>query len=188
MSNTVNQAQEKPRPMSRIKLKRNLPFLLAAGFALSACVSNPPKGEDSSSSIAEKTSINKSKGIPPGMNTNGEVVNSSEVEGGHGKSLKGIGGWEGEVTGKPFRHSKFTKLKIGMPMKQVTDLIGKPTDQGTYVTGKAWIPFYFGSDRYRHELVYKNQGRLIFAGGSVGDFSSGHLVWIIYNRNEPSFR
>ena len=97
-------------------------------------------------------------------------------------------GWEGEITGKAAPNSKFSRLQIGMSMRQVTDIAGQPSDQGAYVTGKAWIPFYFGSDRYRHEMVYKGQGRLIFAGGSVGDYTSGHLIWIIHNANEPAYR
>ena len=42
-------------------------------------------------------------------------------------------------------------------------------DMGTYVTGTAWIPFYFGSDRQRYEMIYGGPGRLIFAGGNVGE-------------------
>lgn len=102
--------------------------------------------------------------------------------------VKGVGDWEGDITGKPAAGSRFRGLQIGMPMRQVTDLVGQPTDQGAYVTGKAWIPFYFGSDRYRHELVYKGQGRLIFAGGSAGDWANGHLIWIIHNAAEPGYR
>lgn len=102
--------------------------------------------------------------------------------------VKGINDWEGDITGKPGAGSRFTRLTIGMGMRQVTDIAGQPTDQGAYVTGKAWIPFYFGSDRYRHELVYKGQGRLIFAGGSAGDWSNGHLIWIIHNAAEPGYR
>ena len=52
----------------------------------------------------------------------------------------------------PVANSKFSKLQIGMSIKQVTDLTGEPTDQGAYVTGKAFIPFFFGADRYRREL------------------------------------
>ena len=104
------------------------------------------------------------------------------------QTVKGINDWEGEISGKPAPGSKFTKLKIGMSLKQVTDLIGQPNDQGAYMTGKAWIPFYYGSDRYRHEMVYKSQGRLIFAGGSVGDYSSGHLTSIIHNVQESGYR
>jgi hypothetical protein len=126
--------------------------------------------------------------IGPGMNDKGEVVDSKKVEAGYGQKVKGLGDWEGEITGKPAPGSKFTQLQIGMPMRQVMDLAGQPSDQGAYVTGKAWIPFYFGSDRYRHELIYKGMGRLIFAGGGAGDWSSGHLIWIIHNANEPQYR
>ena len=89
----------------------------------------------------------------PGMNANGEVVDSSKVKAGYGQNLKGIGDWEGEITGKPAANSKLSKLQIGMSMRQSIDLAGSPTDQGAYVTGKAWIPFYFGSDRHRYEMV-----------------------------------
>jgi hypothetical protein len=102
--------------------------------------------------------------------------------------VKGINDWEGDITGKPASNSRFTQLTIGMGMRQVTDIVGPPTDQGAYITGKAFIPFYFGSDRYRHEMAYKGQGRLIFAGGSRGDFSSGHLIWIIHNAAESGYR
>ena len=102
--------------------------------------------------------------------------------------VKGLNDWEGDITGKPAANSRFTKLTIGMGMRQAIDIAGQPTDQGAYVTGKAWIPFYFGSDRYRHEMAYKGQGRLIFAGGSAGDFTSGNLIWIIHNAAETGYR
>jgi hypothetical protein len=95
---------------------------------------------------------------------------------------------KGEIVGTPAKNSKFTKLRMGMGMKQVTDLIGPPTDQGAYVTGMAFIPFYFGSDRYRHELVYKGQGRLVFEGGSVGNLGAGRLIRITHNAKEPGSR
>jgi hypothetical protein len=122
------------------------------------------------------------------MNDKGEVVDSSKVEAGHGQQVKGIGDWQGEITGKPGPGSKFTKLQIGMGMKQVTDLAGPPTDQGAYITGKAFIPWYFGSDKHRFEMVFKGQGRLIFASSGGFDFSSGNLIWIIHNPNEPGYR
>ena len=137
---------------------------------------------------APQASAPAKAGPASGMNDKGEVVDSSKVSAGSGTRVKGIGNWEGEVTGKPARNSKFTKLQIGMSMKQATDIAGQPTDSGAYVTGKAWIPFYFGSDRHRYEMVYKNQGRLIFAGGSLGDFTGGNLIWIIHNGNEPGYR
>ncbi len=122
------------------------------------------------------------------MNDKGEVVDSSKVQGGSGQKVKGLNNWEGEITGKPGPTSQFTKLEIGMSMRQVVDLVGQPTDQGAYITGKSFIPFYFGADRHRFEMVYKNQGRLIFAGGSLGNFTGGNLVWIIHNGNEGGYR
>ena len=106
------------------------------------------------------------------------------------RRVKGINDWEGDITGKPGPGSRFGQLQIGMPMRQVTDLVGSPTDQGAYVTGKAFIPFYYGGDRYRHELVYKGQGRLIFAGGNGwrGSYGSGNLIWIIHNAAESGYR
>ncbi len=137
---------------------------------------------------SESTATAPAKGPGPGLNVNGEVVDSSKVEAGYSKKIKGMGDWEGEITGKPAANSKLSKLQIGMPMQQVVNLVGQPTDQGAYMTAKAWIPFYFGSDRHRYEMVYKGQGRLIFAGGSVGNYSSGNLIWIIHNATEPGKR
>ncbi|MFT3734823.1 MAG: hypothetical protein QM776_07340 [Rhodocyclaceae bacterium] len=115
--------------------------------------------------------------------------NSSKVESGHGTKVK-VGEVEGEITGKPARNTKFGRLKIGMKLNEVTKLIGQPSDQGTYVTGKAFVPFYFGGDRYRYELVYKGQGRLIFAGeGGFGwSWGNGTLIWVIHNGKEPGTR
>ena len=95
---------------------------------------------------------------------------------------------QGEVVGTPAPGSKFNKVQFGMGMKQVTDLVGQPTDQGAYVTGKAFIPFHFGGDTYRHELLYKGVGRLVFAGGSFGNYGNSKLIRIIHNANESGYR
>jgi hypothetical protein len=115
------------------------------------------------------------------------VVDPKKVEAGYGQTVKGINDWEGEITGKPAPGSKFGQLQIGMSWGQVQGLLGVPSDQGSYITGKAFIPFFFGSDRYRHELVYKGQGRLVFAG-SAGFDMNAHLVWIIHSANETGVR
>jgi len=150
-------------------------FAIAVTLAGACAQTRPPSAEPKS-------------GIGPGMNANGQVVDSSKVEAGYGRKVKRINNWEGEITGKPGAKSRFTKLQIGMPMQQVVNLIGQPSDQGAYVTGKAWIPFYFGADRHRYEMVYKSQGRLIFAGGSLGNFTGGNLIWIIHNAAEAGHR
>jgi hypothetical protein len=126
--------------------------------------------------------------IGPGMNANGEVIDATKVESGYGQKVKGINDFEGEVTGIAVPNGKFSQLQIGMGIRQAMDIAGPPTDQGAYITGKAFIPFYFGSDRSRFELVYKGQGRLIFAGGSVGNLSGGNLIWIINSATETGYR
>ena len=104
----------------------------------------------------------------------------------NGTKVAGINGKEGEVVGKPAKNSKFTSLKMGMGMKQVTDIAGTPNDQGAYITGKAFIPFYFGDDKHRFEMAYKGQGRLIFAGQAFG--SGAYLIKIVHDSNDTGYR
>lgn len=173
-----------------------LAALLATAAVTSGCITMPGsnKSADSAGSAGSSTSSSQPAAQPakskvgPGMNEAGQVVDSSKVEAGYGQKVKGLGDWEGEITGKPAAGSKFSKLQIGMSMRQVTDLVGRPTDEGAYMTGKAWIPFYWGSDRHRYEMVYKGQGRLVFAGGSLGDYTGGNLIWIIHSSTEGGYR
>ena len=126
-------------------------------------------------------------GVGPGMNKAGEVVDSSAVEQGWGEEVKGLKDWEGEITGIPAPGTGFAGLQIGMPMKQARDIVGvEPTDEGAYVTGKAFIPFYFGGDKHRYELAYKGMGRLVFAGKETG--TGGNLIWIIHNKDDSGYR
>ena len=165
--------------------------LATAALLLAGCVTMPGSKSDSSTASQPASSTAAApaaKGPKPGMNDRGEVVDPTKIESGSGQTVKGINDWEGEIVGRPVPGSKFTQLKIGMSMKQVTDLVGQPTDQGAYMTGKAWIPFYFGSDRHRFELLYKGVGRLIFAGGNLGNLSGGNLIWIIHSANETGYR
>ena len=128
------------------------------------------------------------KGPAPGMNAQGVVIDAEKIEAGSGATVQGINDWEGEITGKPFPGAKFAKLKIGMSRAQVDDLIGKPTDEGAYISGKAFIPFYFGSDRVRFQLAYKGQGRLVVASDAgFGTTAGGHLTWIIYGPTESGY-
>jgi hypothetical protein len=127
-------------------------------------------------------------GAKPGMDAQGNVIDSAKVEAGSGRTVKGLNDQEGEIFGNPAANSKFAKLQIGMGVRQATDIAGQPTDQGAYITGKAFIPFYFGGDKHRFEMAYKGQGRLVFAGGGMGDFTNGYLIRIIHNPNESGYR
>ena len=77
--------------------------------------------------------------------------------------------------------SKFSKLKLEMSTSQIYDRIGQPTDSKTYETGKRWIPFYYGSDTRRTELIYKNEGRLTIGG-------NGLLIAITVDASEDGYR
>lgn len=147
-----------------------------------------------------QTSSTTSAAIGAGMNANGAVVDSSKVSEGYGKKVTGRGDWTGEILGIPASGSKFRNLEIGMSVAQVARILGAPTDQGAYITGQAFNPFHFGTGKSRYEMVYKNQGRLIFdspspfsfntsmGGAANGAFGVGNLVWIIHNSKEPGFR
>ncbi len=80
--------------------------------------------------------------------------------------------------------SPLAKVQVGMSEREVLNLLGPPTDENAYVTGKAFIPWYFGRDRWRKAYFYKGLGRVVFAGG--GGFSgSAHVSRVEYDPNEP---
>ena len=157
--------------------------VLMAAVALGGCGSTPSASSGSSPAAAPS-----GPKIGPGMDASGNVVDSKKVEAGYGEKIKGLDDWEGEITGHPAPGSKFGPLKIGMSASQVVSLVGQPNDQGSYITGKAFIPFYFGSDKWRYELVYKGQGRLIFASSAGYAFGEMHLIWIIHSASESGTR
>ena len=178
--------------MSLITKSLSLPAALAAAWLATGCISLGGTKSDTAAAPAASPAPAAAAApagpkIGPGMNAAGEVVDVKKVESGFGQKVKGIEDWEGEITGRPAPGTKFNQLKIGMSAKQVMDIVGQPTDQGAYVTGKAFIPFYFGSDRYRYEMAYKGQGRLIFAGSSGFD-SNAHLIWIIHAASDTGYR
>jgi hypothetical protein len=174
------------------KTPLQLPAALAAAWLATGCISlGGTKSESAAAPAAAPAPTAvvapSAPKIGPGMNAAGEVVDVKKVESGYGQKVKGLNDWEGEITGKPAPGTKFTQLKIGMSAKQAMDIVGQPTDQGAYITGKAFIPFFFGSDRYRYEMAFKGQGRLIFAGSSGFD-SNAHLIWIIHAANDSGYR
>lgn len=82
------------------------------------------------------------------------------------------GSYTGEIIGTPAAGSKFSKLLIGMELNEVQKIIGRfPDETHSYESGKRWIPFYFGNDARRVQMLYKGEGCLVFTGG--GAFASG---------------
>lgn len=66
----------------------------------------------------------------------------------------------------PPANSKLAKIQEGMTEPQVSAILGVPDDSHAYVTGKAFIPYYFGPDQSRFACYYRGQGRVIFSGGN----------------------
>lgn len=124
---------------------------------------------------------------PYDISNNKPVTDSAQAQSGQGTQVKGERDWQGEISGVPGAGTTFTRLRIGMSRQQAMDLAGAPTDQGAYVTGKAFIPFYFGSDKSRWEMSYKGKGRLIFSQ-NAGFGSDYYLTWIIHNDRDSGYR
>jgi hypothetical protein len=84
----------------------------------------------------------------------------------------------------PPASSPLAKVQVGMSAGEVEALLGPPTQENAYVTGKAFIPFYYGSDRTRRAYFYKGLGRVVFAG-SGGWVGANHKVTRVeYDPNE----
>ncbi len=77
------------------------------------------------------------------------------------------------------------RIQPGMRIREVMDLIGRPTDVSGYVTGKAFIPFYAGDDATRRILYYKGMGRVIMSGGGIS--GPGQVLDVEYDPNEPGY-
>jgi hypothetical protein len=58
----------------------------------------------------------------------------------------------------------FGLVKEGMSMQEVDDILGSPTNQTTYMTGKQFQPFNFGAkDVQRTKYLYKGVGHIVFS-------------------------
>jgi hypothetical protein len=96
---------------------------------------------------------------------------------------------EAVIVGNPPADSPFGKLKIGMSYEEVIAIVGKPTNQHDFCTGKHRIPFYFGDDRARTEAFFKGMGKLDFHGAEGGFFGRCGmqkilgLIYIEYDAN-----
>lgn len=106
------------------------------------------------------------------------------TEAGKPRMMKSVDGtFEGEVYGNIPPNSKWAKLQIGMQQPQVERILGGTSAEvRTHPTGKAFIPFYYGTDRYRYEVVYRGQGSVSYTGGSWGA-GAGVLMMINYDPN-----
>ena len=79
--------------------------------------------------------------------------------------------------------SPLAKIELGMNDTQVRNAIGNPDNSKSYMTGKAWIPFYFGPDTTRSDWMYTGVGRVVF---SRNQYSGGlKVIKLLHNPSEP---
>lgn len=78
--------------------------------------------------------------------------------------------------------STMAKVQVGMNDTDVRKILGEPDNANGYITGKAFIPWYFGSDTSRTDWLYKGKGRVVFSRNRY----SGNLqvVRVDYNPSE----
>lgn len=95
-----------------------------------------------------------------------------------------VGHEDDAVIGVAAADSGFSRLTIGMDMQRTQDIMGRVPDRfHTYESGKRWIPFYFGTDARRMQVLYKGEGCLIFTGGNAWGGGGGELIQV---ENDPS--
>lgn len=77
----------------------------------------------------------------------------------------------------------FSKVTVGMNDTDVRKILGEPDNANAYMTGKAFIPFYYGPDTSRTDWMYKGKGRIVFSRNTY----SGALkvIRVMYNPSEP---
>ncbi|KQU83511.1 hypothetical protein ASC78_12730 [Variovorax sp. Root318D1] len=78
---------------------------------------------------------------------------------------------ERTVVGQPVPGTAIAQLRISMSYADALKVMGKPNAETVNNTGKAWIPTFNGTDRWRHYLAYKGQGVLVFAGAAGGEIA-----------------
>lgn len=78
--------------------------------------------------------------------------------------------------------SDLAEIEVGMSDAEVRKILGDPDDANAYMTGKAWIPFYYGPDTHRSDWMYKGKGRVVFSRNRW----SGALkvIRVMYNPGE----
>lgn len=80
--------------------------------------------------------------------------------------------------------SPLSKIQLGMTKRQVSDILGHASDENSYMTGKVFIPFYFGNDARRTCWYYKGMGRVVFADGNAFGGGGSEVVRVDYDPAE----
>jgi type IV pilus biogenesis protein CpaD/CtpE len=84
----------------------------------------------------------------------------------------------------PPADSPLSKVQAGMSARQVHAILGEPDNVNAYLTGKSWIPFYFGGDTARTDWMYKGMGRVVFSRNQWS--GAVKVIHTIYNPSETA--
>jgi len=84
----------------------------------------------------------------------------------------------------PPGNSPLAKIALGMSKTQVKQLVGAPSAESGHVTGKAFIPLYFGDDAHRTTYYYKGVGRVVFSDGNVFGGGGTEVIDVDYDSGE----
>lgn len=119
-----------------------------------------------------------------GGNGSGGAAPAAAAAKGSSRTVPSIdSSFDGEMIGTPAAGSRFEKVRIGMRSAEVERLIGPPDDSEGHITGKAFIPFFFGGDTHRREAFYKGDGILTYSPQHLGG-ESNTLIRIIADPSE----
>ena len=78
--------------------------------------------------------------------------------------------------------SPLSKITLGMNDAEVRKILGDPDNSNAYMTGKVWIPFYYGPDTHRSDWMYRRKGRVVF---SRNRYSGGlKVIRVLHNPRE----
>ncbi|BCX89876.1 hypothetical protein MIN45_P2250 [Methylomarinovum tepidoasis] len=123
----------------------------------------------------------------------GLAVGGCASQGGHSDASQAAAGSpvkrsEGAVaTPEIPADSPLAKIQPGMSEGRVYDILGQPTETKTYLTGKQWIPFYFGPDVHRKEAYFKGLGRIVFVPSGAMGTGVYKVHQVIYDPTEDGY-
>ncbi|MBW2698501.1 MAG: hypothetical protein JRE70_18600 [Deltaproteobacteria bacterium] len=83
----------------------------------------------------------------------------------------------------PPSDSLLAKVQLNSSDIVVRKIMGEPDDANAYMTGKSWIPFYYGSDTRRTDWIYSGKGRVVFSNSRYT--GALKVIKVLYNPNEP---
>jgi hypothetical protein len=134
-------------------------FLVASATVwLAACGATAPKSDSAATAAPTTPSVAATPAQPP-------QASAPQNRSGNAAAPTGTG--------------KFAALKVGMTMSEVQNIMDRAPDRShTYESGKRWIPFYFGNDARRMQVLFRGEGCLIFTDGNVWGGAGGELVEI----------